>query len=358
MPTRIPINTFVKHLESALSRGDGYIMGAYGQNPRTGYVDLSVPTSKCRSSWKETGYYFAGQYKGAQLKQALKWREKCMRVWDCNGLAEGIYEILTGTCINSRARYNYATWCSVRGAGMIPVKYRVPGAAVFWSDGGAGSIHHVAYLYEPVIEGHPEGDWWMIEARGVMYGVVKTRLLSRKPNFWGWMDKYYDYSATALETATESSGELKLGDRTLKNGGEGSDVKELQSALIRLGYDLGRWGADGSFGDATEAAVRAFQRNNSLSVDGIVGAKTIAALGEALVKLERAEPTGETAKVQIQGGQCYCREEPSTAGKILGVAHEGVTLEYGGEISENGWLKVVWKDGVEGWVSGKYGRLI
>lgn len=196
----MPIKEFVSELEAAVKRKDGYIMGSYGQNPRTGYLDLSVPESKCKSAWLPTGYYYK-QYlekdkysTDKQYKQALKWRKECTRVWDCNGLAEGIYELFSGVCINSKARHNYAEWCAPKGEGMIPAERRVPGAAVFWSDSKASKIHHVAYLWKPVKEDHPEGDWYIIEAKGVMYGVVKSKLLSRKPNFWGWMTKYYDYS--------------------------------------------------------------------------------------------------------------------------------------------------------------------
>ena len=182
MAKRMPTKLFVGELEAALNRGDGYIMAAYGQNPKTGYLDLTKTDVK--SAWKENGWYYT-QYSGAQRTQALKWRKKCTRVWDCNGLAEGLYEIYSGVCINARARNNYASWCSVKGKGVIPATRRVPGAAVFWSNSGASDIHHVAYLWKPVQAGHPEGDWYIIEARGVMYGVVKSKLYSRKPNFWG-----------------------------------------------------------------------------------------------------------------------------------------------------------------------------
>ena len=67
-------------------------------------------------------------------------------------MAEGIYEIHTGTNINQRARNNYASWCDPKGTGMIPAQYRVPGAAVFWK-GSSSYIHHVGYLYKPVVEG-------------------------------------------------------------------------------------------------------------------------------------------------------------------------------------------------------------
>ena len=352
MAKRMPTKLFVKELAAALSRGDGYIMGSYGQNPRTGYLDLSKTDVK--SSWKENGWYYT-QYSGSQRTQALKWRKKCTRVWDCAGMAEGIYEIYSGTCVNTKARHIYANWCSVKGSGMIPAKKRVPGAAVFWSNNGASSIHHVGYLWKPVQDGHPEGDWYIIEARGVMYGVVKAKLLSRKPNYWGYMDKYYDYSDSAtggdvpevIETPT-------LGSRVLKNGSEGDDVKQMQAGLIRLGYDLGRWGADGDFGDQTEMAVKQFQKDHGLEASGRFDAKALTAFESALVALDT--PVENPGTVKIEGGNCYIRAASNTSGKDLGVAHRGDTYPYAGEIAENGWLKIVYKDGTA-WVSGKYGRL-
>lgn len=59
----------------------------------------------------------------------------------------------------------------------------------------------------------------------------------------------------------------------------GADVREVQQALISKGFDLGEDGADGIFGSVTDAAVRAFQEQQNLIVDGIVGRATRAALG-------------------------------------------------------------------------------
>lgn len=352
MAKKIQRDLLVAELEAALKRGDGYIMASYGQNPRTGHLDLSVPESQCKAGWKKNGWYYA-QYSGGQRAQALAWREKCVRVWDCNGMAEGIYEMHTGVCINARARDNYATWCGVKGAGTIPAKYRVPGAAVFWGEGGASNIHHVAFLYKPVQAGHPEGDWYLIEARGVMYGVVKTKLYSRSPNFWGLMSKYFEYGETegAAETAIVAQ---TLGSRVLRNGSDGTDVREMQAGLIRLGYDLGKWGADGDFGDQTEMAVKAFQEDNGLEPDGKFGPRTLEKFEAALKTLEaRAE---NPRRVVIEGGSCYVRDAPNTGGKEIGVAHRGDALKFGGQIAETGWLQVD-HNGKEGWVSGKYGRL-
>ena len=50
----------------------------------------------------------------------------------------------------------------------------------------------------------------------------------------------------------------------LKKGSKGVAVKVLQTALMSLGYNLPKFGADGSFGDETETAVHAFQIAHSL----------------------------------------------------------------------------------------------
>ena len=75
---RMPIGKFVAELEAALNRKDGYIMGAKGQNPK----------KWAANSWWYTQY----DDSASQKKKALYWRENAQRVWDCNGLAEGIYE--------------------------------------------------------------------------------------------------------------------------------------------------------------------------------------------------------------------------------------------------------------------------
>ena len=59
---------------------------------------------------------------------------------------------------------------------------------------------------------------------------------------------------------------------TLFNGCRSDEVKELQQALIKLGFLKGN--ADGIFGNNTENAVRRFQKKNKLTVDGLAGAKT------------------------------------------------------------------------------------
>ena len=80
-------------------------------------------------------------------------------------------------------------------------------------------------------------------------------------------------AASAKPTATpkpaSASGMLQLGDQS-------SAVKEMQQKLISLGYLSGK--ADGTFGTKTYNALKAFQRANKLSADGIAGSATLSAL--------------------------------------------------------------------------------
>lgn len=64
---------------------------------------------------------------------------------------------------------------------------------------------------------------------------------------------------------------------TLSMGSRGIAVEELQTLLIRYGFNPGS--IDGIFGPQTQAAVLGFQRSQGLVADGIVGPKTWAALG-------------------------------------------------------------------------------
>lgn len=64
---------------------------------------------------------------------------------------------------------------------------------------------------------------------------------------------------------------------TVKMGSRNEDVTYLQTRLTAKGYGVGK--IDGIFGIKTLEAVKAFQAENGLVVDGIVGEKTWAALG-------------------------------------------------------------------------------
>lgn len=76
-------------------------------------------------------------------------------------------------------------------------------------------------------------------------------------------------------------------------GEQGDSVKRLQELLSKYGY-LTRDNVTGYFGDKTEAAVKAFQKNNKLLVDGTVGIQTMAKLTGSAGRVVKNGGTGVT----------------------------------------------------------------
>lgn len=101
-------------------------------------------------------------------------------------------------------------------------------------------------------------------------GEVKKEKLSKKCTHW------------AIPKGLEG-GDLPVTFPTLRKGSKGEYVTLLQTKLIQQGYSLDPYGADGSFGNKTLEAVKAFQKAHGLTVDGVVGQKTWDALNSGEV---------------------------------------------------------------------------
>ena len=94
-----------------------------------------------------------------------------------------------------------------------------------------------------------------------------------------WNQVAYDYGEEIgaerqgrfSDSAFAERREPSLCSGTLRKGSRGEAVREMQAALIARGYDLGRWGADGIFGNQTLEAVKAFQKDCGIKADGVFG---------------------------------------------------------------------------------------
>lgn len=135
---------------------------------------------------------------------------------------------------------------------------------------------------------------------------------------------------------------LELGDRTLRRGVRGADVKALQKLLVTLGF---RTAVDGSFGAGTESSVRAYERREGLRVDGVVSP------AQARDMLQRAtgvptQPSGgdEAGHVfPVQGPHSYGGAEARYGAGRSGHTHQGqdifaasgtpVVAVFGGKVS-------------------------
>ncbi len=130
---------------------------------------------------------------------------------------------------------------------------------------------------------------------------------------------------------------------TYKVGSSGSTVKTIQQKLKNWGYYKGA--VDGIYGSQTKAAVIYFQKKNGLAADGIVGNKTLAALGiragasstggttggsfsssdvYLLAKIIHAEARGETYTGQVAVGAVILNrvKNPSFPNSISGVVYQ------------------------------------
>jgi len=95
----------------------------------------------------------------------------------------------------------------------------------------------------------------------------------------------------------------------------GADVEAVQHALVALGYAPGR--IDGVYGVATASAVRAFQADHGLEVDGIVGPHTRASL-------IHATPASPARKPKPAAGSDIGRRALAEATKHIGVVERRV----------------------------------
>ncbi len=143
-----------------------------------------------------------------------------------------------------------------------------PGDQIYF--GTPSTVDHTGLVWKVekgtvyTIEGNTSGEAGVIHNGGGVfqksYALTDSRILGYgRPRFgdsWGF---------SLVLTVT-------------KNGETGSRVKALQQLLQGNGCGCGIWGADGRFGNATETAVRKYQKKKGLQVDGMAGPETWSAL--------------------------------------------------------------------------------
>lgn len=220
----------VEWCKFALEKKYGYVYGMF--------FDAPVTRKSLDAKARQYGEKFTADY----YKRSEKWIGQY--AGDCIGLCKAyIWEK------NGKVRYNAKTDTSANGTferakikGTVDTIPETAGLLV-WKTGDRGG-HIGVYI----------GNGDIIEARGVDYGVVQTKLKDR--NFTHWLEyPFITYVKSAPRTLKVTSPQMY-----------GNDVRQVQQIV---GAEV-----DGYYGPKTEALVKYWQEYNGLVADGIVGAKS------------------------------------------------------------------------------------
>lgn len=138
--------------------------------------------------------------------------------------------------------------------------------------------------------------------------------------------------ATAAVAAPASA--ATYGSRTMREGTDGRDVKQLQRYLTTAGFPTT---ADGAFGPLTARSVRRFERSDGLPVNGVVPPKDARAIEKAATKAE-SEQTEQTKDTQAtEQGEAYITRDglavapadaPEPVKAVIAAGNEIATKPY------------------------------
>lgn len=194
------------------------------------------------------------------------------RVHDCAGLVKGYLWSETPT---STPKYNASQDLSAKGfyqrakvRGPISTFDKVDGRLVF-KGSSPDQIHHVGI--------YSAKDNTVIEAKGHAYGVVKSPFNSTW-TYWAQC-VFIEESVKPEPTGTKYSGPWPTLPKRghFQRGDKGTEVVKLQRFLKWFDPSLlPKYGADGSIGSETIAAVKEFQAKTKIKVDGLFGKNSLA----------------------------------------------------------------------------------
>ena len=164
---------------------------------------------------------------------------------DCQGLLDAYLTYELGEKTDVNADYNYRKWCTEKGKTSEVERPYELGEALFMAN-SRGKMSHVGWVCGLDLD----GELLVVEARGLSYGVVVTRLEDRAWTHRGLMTKKFDYKekkpmATKFEVVTPML--------------RGDGITAMQRALNANGYTDDNGNAleeDGKWGSKSQAAFR------------------------------------------------------------------------------------------------------
>ncbi len=165
------------------------------------------------------------------------------------------------------------------------------------------------------------------------------------------------HTATNLDMGSNASWDGSSGN-VLSKGSTGADVKDMQTKLIACGYSCGSAGADGDFGEGTETALKNFQRDYNLVIDGIFGDASRAKLNEVysslmedgFVKIKISTTSSTVRGIRVCGNQVAVCSKPGVSRTLVKYLNNGTLLDCDYRANTNGSCFYHY---VDGWVDGK-----
>ena len=189
---------------------------------------------------------------------------------NCVGYAWGRWRELLGKKPNL-SRANAEDWWAYTQDGYERGQTPKLGSVICWRKGKAGNgsdgAGHVAIVEQKNSDGS-------IVISNSGYKSTRFYLKTLKPPYVykdGYTLQGFIYIPMEFEQEEKT---VSIDMKVLKRGAKGEQVTTLQRLLLAFGYDLKSYGVDGSFGGTTETAVKNFQKDKGLAVDGSVGRAT------------------------------------------------------------------------------------
>ena len=227
---------------AVLAKGTAANIGTEPWHYLYGTVKSKTTAERIEERWRN-------HYSKTWTREAYDRATACMSpgdfATDCQGLLDAYLTYELGEKTDVNADYNYRKWCSEKGkTSEIERPYEI-GEAVFMAN-SRGKMSHVGWVCGLDLD----GELLVVEARGLSYGVVVTRLEARAWTHRGLMTKKFDYKekepmATKFEV--------------IKPMLKGDGVKEMQKALNANGYtddNDNKLVEDGKWGSKSQAAFR------------------------------------------------------------------------------------------------------
>jgi peptidoglycan hydrolase-like protein with peptidoglycan-binding domain len=128
-----------------------------------------------------------------------------------------------------------------------------------------------------------------------------------------------------IANVTPDGGSEHLGERVLKQGMKGHDVRVLQDFLTIAGFYTA---IDGQFGPATKTSVLAFQRSSSESATGIVGYGVATSIRQAVAKAETSTGPVEKATIDSAGLAVPPPNAPAAVVNVIAAANKIADTPY------------------------------